>query len=621
MVRPAEDHVRGAKLHQPTEIQHGDAVGQVAHDAEIVRDDDVAGLLVALQVAQQVEDRGLHRHVERTGGFVADHDARAAGKGTGDRNALLEAAGQCTRTHVEVARRQPDLFGERREPHVGVLAADTGELAERALEDGAYRLRAVKRRIGVLEDDLDCATRIGLAPRRKTSQLLAVELDHRARVGGMNTENCLGERRLARAGLADEAKRLAGTQVEIDVDQSTHLVTALLERLGHVLEVQYHVANARTGDRCCQRRGDERADLAGVVAVDRASLDGMRGRRHNRAALIGGERTAVLEHTCRQLGADQRQRAGDRVEAALGLVGPTTGQAAEQADGVGMLRVVEDLGRRALLDDLAGVHHADAIADAAHHTEVVGDQQDGSTGLFAQRRHEVEHLGLHRRVEARGGLVENQQLRIAGQRHRDHDALLHTARQLVRIAIEDALGVGNAHAIECLNGLDLGLVLREAEDRECLDDLLADLDRRVQRLARILIDHGDAAGAKIAQTGRREVEHVLAGDRDRATRDMTVLGQIADGRVGRRGLATARLADQAVRLARLDLEGDTAKHGARDATHVVGDVELLELEGGGVVARFGGAHSSITSCRRSAIRLTAITRLAIAAAGKTVTHQ
>ena len=48
---------------------------------------------------------------------------------------------------------------------------------------------------------------------------------------------------------------------------------------------------------------------------------------------------------------------------------------------------------------------------------------------------QVEDLRLHRHVQRRGRLVGHQQRGIAGQRHGDHHALAHAARQLVRIAV------------------------------------------------------------------------------------------------------------------------------------------------------------------------------------------
>ena len=59
---------------------------------------------------------------------------------------------------------------------------------------------------------------------------------------------------------------------------------------------------------------------------------------------------------------------------------------------------------------------------------------------------QVEHLGLDRRVEPGRRLVEDQQRRVLRERHRDHDALLHPARELMRIALHHRAGVGDLHA-------------------------------------------------------------------------------------------------------------------------------------------------------------------------------
>ena len=84
-----------------------------------------------------------------------------------------------------------------------------------------------------------------------------------------------------------------------------------------------------------------------------------------------------------QLGADQRQRTRNRVEAALRLAGTTTREGAQQADGVRMLRLVEHLGGQSLLDDLAGIHDTDAVADASHNAEVMRNQEHCRTRLLA----------------------------------------------------------------------------------------------------------------------------------------------------------------------------------------------------------------------------------------------
>ncbi len=80
----------------------------------------------------------------------------------------------------------------------------------------------------------------------------------------------------------------------------------------------------------------------------------------------------------------------------------------------------------ALLDDAALIHHHDAVA-GQHSGEPVGDHQRGAVAhQFLQRG---LHQGLALRIERRGGLVEQQQRRVAQDSARDRDALALAAGQ------------------------------------------------------------------------------------------------------------------------------------------------------------------------------------------------
>src|SRR5207247_7573497 len=70
----------------------------------------------------------------------------------------------------------------------------------------------------------------------------------------------------------------------------------------------------------------------------------------------------------------RRHLAGDRPERCRMLVGAQHRDAVEQAAGIGMARIAEDLADRALLDQLAGIHHADTVADPDDGAEIVADE-------------------------------------------------------------------------------------------------------------------------------------------------------------------------------------------------------------------------------------------------------
>ena len=64
--------------------------------------------------------------------------------------------------------------------------------------------------------------------------------------------------------------------------------------------------------------------------------------------------------------------------------------------------------------------------------------------FFWSSRSSDEDLLLDRDIKRARGLVREQHVRILRKRDRDDDALLHAARELVRIHVEPALRIGNA---------------------------------------------------------------------------------------------------------------------------------------------------------------------------------
>ena len=109
-----------------------------------------------------------------------------------------------------------------------------------------------------------------------------------------------------------------------------------------------------------------------------------------------------------------------------------------------MFRRGEDLLDRPLLDDLAAIHDADHIGDAPNDAEIVGDEQQAHAEPRANFRQQRQNLRLHGDIERRGRLVRDQQVRLVGERHRDHHPLPLAAGELMRIARKPRLGFGDA---------------------------------------------------------------------------------------------------------------------------------------------------------------------------------
>src|SRR4029453_11374191 len=101
------------KLDQLAAVHDGDAMGELAYQVEIVGDEEVGRAVAALRVDQELAAGGLHRHVERRGDLVADHQPGPAGEGASDGDALLLAARELVRETLRVCRRQGPLFEKR----------------------------------------------------------------------------------------------------------------------------------------------------------------------------------------------------------------------------------------------------------------------------------------------------------------------------------------------------------------------------------------------------------------------------------------------------------------------------------------------------------------------------
>ena len=286
-----------------------------------------------------------------------------------------------------------------------------------------------------------------------------------------------------------------------------------------------------------------------------------------------------------------------------------------------MTRLVEDLEGRALLDQLACVQHSDAVAHARDDAEVVADEEQRCRDLSAERRDQVEHLGLDRCVESGGGLVKDQQRRLHRQRHGDHHPLLHPARELVWIAAHDGGRIRDPHARQDLLGAGVSLLAAAPGHLEHLGNLTPDPDRRVEGAGGVLIDHRHAAAAHLAQLRIAQLVRVAPIDQDRAAGHPAVPRQVPNERERNRRLTASGLADQPERLAPAHLERYAANRGAIIPAHAVDDVELIDRQRERLGGMLGGDHSSVTFSIASATRLTAITSDAIAPAANSTSHQ
>ena len=93
MLRPLEDVVDRTGLDDLAVLHDDDAVGDLGHHAEVMRDEQHARTAPLLQLADQDEDLLLRGDVERRRRFVGNEQGGIEGQRRGDHHALTLSAG------------------------------------------------------------------------------------------------------------------------------------------------------------------------------------------------------------------------------------------------------------------------------------------------------------------------------------------------------------------------------------------------------------------------------------------------------------------------------------------------------------------------------------------------
>ena len=109
------------------------------------------------------------------------------------------------------------------------------------------------------------------------------------------------------------------------------------------------------------------------------------------------------------------------------------GGAAKRLRGVGVL------------DDAAAEEHGHLLADLCDHPEIVRDEEKRGAVARLHFGDEAQDLLLHGHVERGRRLVGDDELWLGGEGGGDQHALAHAARELMRIARQHPLRIGDVH--------------------------------------------------------------------------------------------------------------------------------------------------------------------------------
>ena len=165
----------GRELDDAAAIHDGDAIANLAHQPEVVRDEEIRQAELLLQIEQQVHDLRLHRHVERRHGFVADDERRLEGERAREADALPLAAAEFVRILRAGIGIEPDQL-EKLRTRARCSSRDP-ELVndQRLLDDGAHAHARVEGRIRILKHDLEMPPRAAQVARRQRANVHVLE--------------------------------------------------------------------------------------------------------------------------------------------------------------------------------------------------------------------------------------------------------------------------------------------------------------------------------------------------------------------------------------------------------------------------------------------------------------
>ncbi len=139
------------------QIHHRHVIGNIFHDRQIVRDEQIGQRQSLLQLDQQIDDLRLNRNIERRNRLVEHDKPRIDSQRTGNAHPLPLTAGEFVRIAVDVAGIEADL------PQRFLDFFQPLDLVAHAMDDQAFfddradRHPRIERAEGILKHDLHVA--------------------------------------------------------------------------------------------------------------------------------------------------------------------------------------------------------------------------------------------------------------------------------------------------------------------------------------------------------------------------------------------------------------------------------------------------------------------------------
>ena len=228
MLRTPIEVLAVRQLDDLSQVHDGDAVADVLHHAQVVRDEEVGQAELGFQLGHQVEHLRLNRHIERGHRFVGDHELGPEHQRPRQADPLPLPAAELVGIAIDVEAAKPDFlqdFGHRLFALAPVLHP---VVAQSLAHDLADRQARVERRVGVLKDDLHLGAGGLELARPHREHIPAVELDLPPRGLDQPQQQATG-RGFAAAAFAHQPEHLAPLDGERDAVDRLDLSDLTLE--------------------------------------------------------------------------------------------------------------------------------------------------------------------------------------------------------------------------------------------------------------------------------------------------------------------------------------------------------------------------------------------------------
>ena len=206
---------RGSLLHDTPQIHHRHVVGDVLHDRQIMRDEQISEAEFPAQFDEQIHHLGLDRDIKGRNRFVEHEEVGLQNKRAGDRDPLPLAAGEFVWVASQGHRWHAGAFEGRRHPpqSFGLVAEPVDD--EPFLQDRPHRKPGVQRPIRILKHDLHPPPQSSERSGRGSADVLAVK-PHAASGRLDEPENAATGGGLATTAFAHQAEGAAAADPERD---------------------------------------------------------------------------------------------------------------------------------------------------------------------------------------------------------------------------------------------------------------------------------------------------------------------------------------------------------------------------------------------------------------------